>query len=274
MNRRTRDSFYSMWTAALLICLAVCVFVLIYTSVVKPGPGGADGALPDGQPASEGQTAEGDQSAAEGQGTDAQPAEGQEEQPAQPPSTLLGETEDLGPDYISKIVFLGDSTTYGLYSYGVLPHTQVWTPESGTLSLFNWPAEFINYFPPEDPDNPVKLTIADTAARAKPEYLVITLGLNGVASLDEEGFKGYYRDLIAAITAASPDTKIICQSIYPVIDSMTVEGIKNDRINAANGWIQALAEETGTRYLNTHDALLDSTGRPDRHPPLRPHPRI
>ena len=44
-------------------------------------------------------------------------------------STQLGETADAGDEYISKMVFIGDSTTYGLKAYDVLDGSQVWTPE-------------------------------------------------------------------------------------------------------------------------------------------------
>ena len=177
-----------------------------------------------------------------------------------PPPTVLGQTEDMGQDYIDRFVFLGDSTTYGLAYYDVLPHTQVWTPASGTMSLFNWSVETIDYYPPEDPEHSSQLSIADAVKTRRPEYLVITLGINGVAILDESSFKSYYRDLIAAVQQNSPDTKIICQSIYPVIDAKTSGDIKNDRINAANQWINDVASEMSVRYLNTHDALMDSTG--------------
>ena len=36
------------------------------------------------------------------------------------PTTVLGETEDAGSEYIDKLVFIGDSTTYGLKAYGML----------------------------------------------------------------------------------------------------------------------------------------------------------
>lgn len=49
-------------------------------------------------------------------------------------STQLGETADAGDEYISKMVFIGDSTTYGLKAYEVLDGSQVWTPSSGTLA--------------------------------------------------------------------------------------------------------------------------------------------
>lgn len=274
MNTRTRDGFYALWTAAILICLVACIVVLAYVSIAD-APATAEGQLPvDGsqlqtdQPAEDGQQpAEQQQDAAvppvvDPSAVTAPPADQPAAVTAPPaPSTVtLPETADMGTDYLDRIVFLGDSTTYGMYAYNVLPHDQIWVPSSGTLSLFNWAVESVEYYPYGDNDDHQTLSIADAAATAKPEYLVITLGINGVSLLDEEQFRGYYTGLVQAIQAASPDTKIIFQSIYPVIDAQTPEGIKNDRINAANGWILDMAGQLGARYLATHDALTDSTG--------------
>ena len=176
------------------------------------------------------------------------------------PSVELAETEDMGQEYIDKIVFLGDSTTYGMGAYGVLPFTQIWTDEAGTLALFNWEIDPIAYYDPADPYNARSLSIPECAAARKPEYLVITLGINGIALLDETEFKDYYTEMVRAVQAASPGTKIICSSIYPVMDAIVSSDIGNDRINAANVWIRDVAEATGTRYLNTHDLLMDDTG--------------
>lgn len=266
MNARTREGFYTLWTVAILLCLAVCVFLLAYVSFTGGGetaetappaeagtaaPAGDAGTLPaDGQAVA---PADGQQAAA------AEPTPVQTESLASSP-TVLTETLDLGQEYQDKLVFLGDSTTYGFRAYDVLPKTQVWTPASGTLSLFNWAVETIEYFAPDSPDTAQTLSIAETAAARKPEYLVITLGVNGVAILDETSFKDYYRSLVQAIQAASPDTRIMCQSIYPVIDGKAPSGINNTIINDANQWILSVAEETGVRYLSTHDSLLDGTG--------------
>ena len=52
---------------------------------------------------------------------------------------LLRGTGDMGQEYIDSIIFLGDSTTYGLKAYAVLTDgkktKQVWTPSNGTLTL-------------------------------------------------------------------------------------------------------------------------------------------
>ncbi len=264
MNARTREGFYTLWTIAILVCLAASLFLLAFVSL---SGGDAAETAPTAEPAATDEPAQ-DQTAVTDVPADGQTVEGQTDDvqtaptdvPAVNDPTVLAETMDLGQEYQDKLVFLGDSTTYGFLAYGVLPKTQVWTPASGTLSLFNWAVETIDYSAPESPDTSQTLSIADTAAARKPEYLVITLGVNGVAILNEEQFKGYYRDLVQAIQAASPDTRIMCQSIYPVIDGQAPAGITNASINAANQWILDVAEELGVRYLNTHDSLLDSSG--------------
>lgn len=172
----------------------------------------------------------------------------------------LRESEDAGQEYIDKIIFLGDSTTYGLKHYGMLSGGedthQVWTPASGTLALFNQSIATIVY-----PEDESEITIKDAAERAKPEMMVITLGVNGVSSMDEDDFKREYADLVQTIQSVSPDTKIILQSIFPVTEDYEyVNSINNVKILDANRWILAVAEETGVKYLNTISVLLGDDG--------------
>ena len=174
-----------------------------------------------------------------------------------PVTARLGLTADAGRDYLDKIVFLGDSTTYGIgyyYRHGytdLCPPSQVWTPSSGTLSLWDYGTAKIVY-----PATGKELLIQDAAKAAQPEIMIITLGVNGISSLDEKGFKADYTALVNNILAVSPNTKIILNSIYPVADSYKYQkSINNTKINAANGWIEAMAEELGVYYLNSHEAL-------------------
>lgn len=176
------------------------------------------------------------------------------------PDTVLAETADAGQAYIDKLVFLGDSTTYGLRAYKMLAGgkdtTQVWTPKIGTLTLSQ--ASFATIVYPETDE---ELTIADAVAKKKPEYLVITLGVNGVAFMKEDYFKSEYKKIIDSVQTASPDTKIICQSIFPVAKSYArLDSINNDLIDAANKWICEIAAECGVKYLDTNSALRDADG--------------
>ena len=170
----------------------------------------------------------------------------------------LGKTEDAGREYLDRIIFLGDSTTYGIgyyYRHGytdLVPTSQIWTPKDGTMTLQGWKNFKIVYPPTKE-----EITILEAAKRAKPDILIITLGVSGgVSTLNEESFKDRYRGLVEGIQEASPDTHIILNSIYPVADSYALQSaINNKKITAANGWIEELAEELGVRFLYSFESV-------------------
>ena len=257
MNRKNnQNALYLVWAIAIVACLLVVLFSLLFASftygsgvdiTTAPPSAEGEGPAPDGPsaPAQEGGTPV---SAAPGPEIDTSSA------------ALLGETEDAGQAYIDRLTFLGDSTTNGLKEYGVLSGgtatTQVWTPASGTLTLYLWNAASIVY-----PETGAEMTIADAVETKKPEYLVITLGVNGVAELEEDAFKIYYTDIINCVKEASPSTRIICNSIYPVEnDYEHIDQISNEKINTANGWILDVAEATGTRYADSCSVLKAADG--------------
>ena len=173
-------------------------------------------------------------------------------------NTLLGETEDMGEEYLDRMIFVGDSNTAHLVSFGVLrggkSTDRVWLPKGNTLTLDSEITNKTVLFPPTGE----YLTIPEAASKGKPEYLVISLGTNGIASLDETQFKYCYKKLIVAIRAASPKTKIIVQSIYPVTSQY--KGFSHLTVDRANGWLLSLAEECGVKYIDTASVLKDAYG--------------
>ena len=173
-------------------------------------------------------------------------------------TAILAETEDMGQEYIDSMIFFGDSNTDHLRSYGMLKGgrntTQVWSPQSQTVTL-NSEITNVKIIYPETGE---EMTVAEAAALKKPTYLVLSLGTNGVATLTETQFKYCYKKLITAIKQASPDTKIIVQSIYPVTSWYT--GFSNEKIDNANKWLLELAEEAGVKYVDTASVLKDSSG--------------
>jgi len=175
-------------------------------------------------------------------------------------SAILGETPDAGQAYQDSIVFLGDSTTYGMIPYAVLAEgkqtKQVWTPSSGTLTLDQAVKKKI-YFP----DTDAEVTAAEAAAAKQPAFLIITLGVNGVSFMNEEQFVTEYVKLVQSIQAASPKTQIILQSIFPVASNYDkLDRINNEKITLANTWVLKVAETCGIPYLNTASILHDENG--------------
>ena len=173
-------------------------------------------------------------------------------------SALLPETEDMGQQYIDSMIFVGDSNTAHLVGFGILnggkDTRQVWVPKGSTITL---DSEITNKTV-EYPETGEFMTIAEAAAKRKPEYLVISLGTNGIGYLSESQFKYCYKKLLDAVKEASPNTKIIVQSIYPV--TSWYEGISNDKISLANTWLLALAQECGVAYADTASVLRDGSG--------------
>ena len=175
-------------------------------------------------------------------------------------SSVLAETEDMGQEYLDKIIFLGDSRTYSYKAYGVLnggkKTKQVWTPKNGTMTLSAQSYVKIYY-----PDTKTDMTIREAVAKKKPEYMVIGLGTNGVSYMDEEDFRNEYFSLINDIKEISPDTKIMINSIFPVADYYKrLDLINNKKIAEANRWLVKIAEECGVKYLNTAEVLVDEKG--------------
>lgn len=186
-----------------------------------------------------------------------------ENEKAPPVIVKLAETSDYGQYYVDSMAFIGDSTIAGMVKTGVLKNgtetDQIWTGENGDLPLdYNIDTATVSC----SKDGKL-LTIASAIEERKPEYIVITLGINnGVPYCTEENFKAYYQKLITSIKSTSPSAKIILQSILPVSEKYTknTAGVTSNKINTANEWIAELAELNDVRYLDTASALKNSKG--------------
>ncbi len=175
----------------------------------------------------------------------------------------------MGREYLDKFVFLGDSTTYGLAYYynagytDLVPPKQVWTPANGTLTLDQW--SYVNIV---NRENGLEYKLVDLLELVQPEYICITLGVNGVSFMGEDYFKQSYTSLVLKIQEVSPSTTIVLNSIYPVTSGYEAKknGINNQKIDAANIWIHDVAANCGVHYLDSASALRNEYGRlPDTY---------
>lgn len=257
MKKSKSDGVYFFWSAAMLLCVVLAVFVLIFSSCAFNGE--KESPNPEESPSPSMEAT--DPSAPVGGGDPANSEAPESTAPVTNPNPTgsgaeLAETEDMGQEYIDKFAFLGDSTTYGLDFYDIIPEERVWTPANGTLTLAYWSTVTI-----VDEESGTEMTIVELAAKQKPEYLMITLGVNGVSFMDETYFTDEYTKLVNAVKEASPDTKIIINSIYPTSSSYdTSSGIDNTKITAANGWLRKIAEATGVRFINCASVIADASG--------------
>ena len=173
--------------------------------------------------------------------------------------SVLPQTDDMGKEYLDKIIFLGDSRTYGLAVYKVIPWENVWAPSNGTLYLGAVSNVKVVCYPSGD-----EYLIKDAVRIRQPEILLVSLGINGVASMNQSQFELCFKKLITDVREVSPGTHIILNAIYPVAKSYKNLGsINNEKIITANGWILELAKTYGCKYLDSYRVLLDPTDNMD-----------
>ena len=170
---------------------------------------------------------------------------------------ILPVSEDMGQEYVDKLTFICDSPTYWMWPWGLLgggkDTNSIWTGPEGTMTL-----AYQSTYCILDPYDNVEKPIRQVVEEHKPEYLIIAVGINGVSFMDEEEFKADYADLVSDILEISPETKLMCQSIYPITPAYRWWGdITNVTITRANSWILDIAEEYGVPYLDTFSVLID-----------------
>ncbi len=175
----------------------------------------------------------------------------------------LQATDDYGEHYINSMVFVGDKTIYAMREADVLyDESLIWSGIDGSLPLdYNTKTSSVVYSA-----DGTSGSASQAAEVFKPQYIIITLGIeNGVAHCSEEKFKEYYRSIVESITDASPETKIILQSVFPVSSEAErkAPSISNQKISSANLWIAQLADELSVKYLDTAEILKDKKGNLD-----------
>ncbi len=183
-----------------------------------------------------------------------------------PKEVLLEETPDAGMSYIDSMIFFGESTTSHLRARGVLSGGtethQVWADASGTRMLSSRITSEPILYPPTGES----LTVAAACEQAKPTYLVLSFGLNGITGFaaDTGSYIRNYGKLIKAVQAASPNTKIILQTVYPVraADDFSVDV---DTLNEYIGQLNALLPEIAASYENVRVADTASVLADEEH---------
>lgn len=196
-------------------------------------------------------------------GTKTERTETVEETGTRPPQQSDGtlqvpaETGDAGQAYLDSLSFLIDSTLIGLRDYGVLTSaSQVWTTPSGVLAVSDIAESKIVF-----PNDGSIVSAANAAMILQPRVLVISVGNDGIANIDQYDFMDKYAALIISIQRASPSTWILCLPLSSVTAGYSEStGLTSQRINDANSWIQDVCAETGALYCDAVSSVQDLSG--------------
>ncbi len=174
-------------------------------------------------------------------------------------SAVLTETEDMGDEYLEETLFIGDSNTVRFYNNGLLD-TQQYIALEGLTIQSALTERFVTF---KSNDN--YYTIAEAVAMMKPRRVIITLGTNNAdGSMSPEAFVSAYEDLIDAILDSYEYTDIIINAIPPVTESQTsYPDLSQETIDAMNMALAEFAQASGYKFLNSAEALKDSSGYGD-----------
>lgn len=90
-----------------------------------------------------------------------------------------------------------------------------------------------------------------------PDYLFVMTGINNIA-MQDFGIIVPYREMIGRFRSAWPSTRIVIQSVLPVL----LEWIEQWRVPEANTGLARLSKELETDYLDVYRAFVDEDGVP------------
>ena len=159
-------------------------------------------------------------------------------------------------DPVDRMTFFGDSTTAHLALRGGIPQERVWSGVGSTVLFETVNAVKCVHLQKENRD----LSLAEAVALKKPRILVITVGVSGGAGrLSRESFVSIYRELLLSVRKASPETKLLVQSLLPLSDQSVkhYKRLTKEAVVQANGWVRELCAEMQIPYVDTHAKLID-----------------
>ena len=185
------------------------------------------------------------------------PANGGEAQQPQSQAEIINpvpECEAKEESYLDNCVFIGDSITYGLVSYGIVPSSNVLASVSMSISRVETEQIDTQYG---------SVTVLDALGQITPENIYIMLGSNGAAYMSSAEMYQDYQSFLNKLRIACPDSNVYIISTPPVSserEMSTESPVKNSVIDELNGKLLEYADKNSVHYLDLASSLKNSDG--------------
>ncbi len=177
--------------------------------------------------------------------------------PVTSPVNPVPQSEAATADYFNSCGFIGDSLTYGLKSYNLVPPKNVIA--SIGMNIAKIDTEVI--------DTAFgKVTALNAVKQLKPANVYIMLGSNGIAWLSNETMIQKYSGFIDSVRKELPNSKIYILSIPPVAverETTTESPIQNSAIDSYNSELLKMANSKGILFVDINTALKNNKGKLD-----------
>ena len=159
------------------------------------------------------------------------------------PTTPQSIFVESGPEYFDDALFIGDSRTVGISSYGTLKNADYFCDIG--ISVYKI-----------DQYNVGGMTVWDKLRKKQYAKIYVMLGITEIGN-DIEGTTAKYRRLVDGIREIQKDALIYLQANLHVTTSGETQYITNERINALNTNIQGMADDSKKIYYLDVNPLFD-----------------
>ena len=167
--------------------------------------------------------------------------------------THLFYNADATDGYLNHCIFLGDSRTVAAKDYA-------YVNDSDALCQvgINHLAFMTNVF---QMCNGEQINLDTFLGKYAAEVIYISLGVNGINSIDDTTYRNGYKRLVEHVKKACPGSIIVLEAIWPVEDTgLYSYAVKNADVDKYNEFLHELAGEEGCYYLNIDSVLKDADG--------------
>ena len=173
--------------------------------------------------------------------------------------TVLEETEDAGSEYIDSTLFLGDSNTARFLKVSDTDGS-AFTTKNNTIGVVGMGVGAIKSLACMEFSTGL-FTMPEAVKILQPERVIITFGTNNLSgsSTDASAFIESYVKQVDAIVEAYPSVDIIVNSIPSVSKTRSYTNVTMTQIDAYNKALAKMCEDNGWKYLNSAEALRDSS---------------
>jgi lysophospholipase L1-like esterase len=101
----------------------------------------------------------------------------------------------------------------------------------------------------------------DEITRHKPSKIFLLVGINDlIFGKKTEAIAITYRNIVASIRNATPDSELFLQSVLPVNNTLKKTGVENSGIAQLNTEIAQIAKAYALPYLDIYAELTDASG--------------
>ncbi|MEG2923912.1 MAG: SGNH/GDSL hydrolase family protein, partial [Oscillospiraceae bacterium] len=166
--------------------------------------------------------------------------------------TILPLGADLGNDYVKDTLFIGDSNTVRMMSYGHSTlENNVSAASMGIQHVVSKPIVFFKGFNDA-------VTVPKAVSIIQPKRIIITYGTNNTIGWSASTLIAEYKKAVDAILKAYPDTDVIINAVPPIDKQRENLEITMQTIDSFNKALAEFAKKEGYKFLNSAETLKDA----------------